>query len=709
MAGRKQHYIPQCLLKGFEASRSGKGAQVIVFRHGRKPFISGVSDVAAQRDFYSGLSEEGQKTLDEVITEYENRLGSLLNELRSTEPGEPIPPWLAAEVVSHLTIRTASVRDLFGLGAQELMSVASSFIGDSNVVRQHLKIDTAEPDPIIIEEIDKAIDQTLPGLPLVACSMLKRVAMFRLRESFSEEYGNHLRPFMDGIDSLIRSLPKIVRDGHTKALSKTVVPEVRVSALAALHWTKIGIDSGQHFVLPDCIAMARANGEDREYMPHFLHSNDELTVIVMPLSASELLIGCRDAETPAVDAVAMNRVAAKCALDFFVASRCDEETLDASALIGVGSKASMLATVRESLSNFISPKHEDEPMVANALEGSNTPSDVEETSHGHSYLVSFRGCADQATANRIADVVWVVVDQLGSHMPVRRIESITFASDYEQALADVDRGFQASSPLTPTSFEYGVGVAMAPLVLRNNGIRCCIVMRSWLGQALLSNEDSVDWRSAVHILGTMVARAAYIDMVDNALPGVLLKPLEDPWAAFFFRHVESVSSNYFAARSVAGINPESNCGYQELFRNALKSAFETIPAARLEYRSHGDLDDFLEITMPRLSDVLAHGAAAIGHCDGLDESLTNNEETKLLLEGNGLLGWCHVYQRDLETAYNRRGQWESLTDFLSLAIHLERLLWQFGIFPWRTDDNQVRVEIPLETDIARLMAGALPS
>lgn len=698
MAGRKQHYIPQCLLRGFEASRSGKGAQVVVFKHGRKPYISGISDVAAQRDFYSDLSEEGKRTLDDVITAYENRLGSLLSKLRSIELGQSIPPWLAAEVVCHLTIRTASVRDLFGLGAQELMSSISLFFGDCEGVRQRLKIDAAEPDPIIIEEIDKAIDQAIPGLSTTARSALKRVVMFKLRESFSEEYGRHRGMFMDGIDSLIQSLPKIVRDGHTKALSNAVVPEVRVSMLADLNWTKIGVNSGEHFVLPDCIAMARATGDGEEYLPHILHPHDELEVIVMPLSASELLIGSRDVKTPAVDVVAMNRAAAKCAFDFFVASKCDEETLEASALIGVGSKASMLETVQESLSDFLLPKHKVDPM-----EGSNTQSDVEDTFHGHSYVVSFRGCADQATANRIAEIVRVIVDQLGRHMPVRRIESITFASDYEQALKDIDRGFQASSPLTPTSVEYGMGVAMAPLVLRDYGVRCCIVMRSWLGQALLSNGDSADWRSAVHVLGTMVARAAYIDMVDNALPGVLLEPVADPWAAFFVRYVESVSSNYFVARSVAGINPELRSGYQELFRNALKSAFETIPAARLEYRHHGDLDAFLEITMPRLSDVLAHGAAVIGHCDGLEETLTDDEETKLLLAENGLLGWCHVYQRDLETVYNRRGRWESLTDFLSPAIHLERLLWQFGIFPWLTDDNRVRVEVPLESDIVRLM------
>lgn len=34
MAGRKQHYIPLHLLRGFEASRSGKKSQVVVYKRG---------------------------------------------------------------------------------------------------------------------------------------------------------------------------------------------------------------------------------------------------------------------------------------------------------------------------------------------------------------------------------------------------------------------------------------------------------------------------------------------------------------------------------------------------------------------------------------------------------------------------------------------------------------------------------------------------
>jgi len=71
-----------------------------------------------------------------------------------------------------------------------------------------------------------------------------------------------------------------------------------------------------------------------------------------------------------------------------------------------------------------------------------------------------------------------------------------------------------------------------------------------------------------------------------------------------------------------------------------------------------------------LSDVLTHGAAAFGHLDALDLSVTDHEETKALLVESGLLRWIDVYQRDLEAIYDRRGQSSSLTEFLSFAVHV---------------------------------------
>ncbi|GKS86101.1 hypothetical protein AVMA1855_18135 [Acidovorax sp. SUPP1855] len=68
MAGRKQHFIPQALQRGFGQAK-GKKTQVYVFKKGSEPYLSSTEGVAAQRDFYSEPSDE--ETLDDRITKYE--------------------------------------------------------------------------------------------------------------------------------------------------------------------------------------------------------------------------------------------------------------------------------------------------------------------------------------------------------------------------------------------------------------------------------------------------------------------------------------------------------------------------------------------------------------------------------------------------------------------------------------------------------------
>jgi hypothetical protein len=93
----------------------------------------------------------------------------------------------------------------------------------------------------------------------------------------------------------------------------------------------------------------------------------------------------------------------------------------------------------------------------------------------------------------------------------------------------------------------------------------------------------------------------------------------------------------------------------------------------------------------------------LGHCDGLQQSVLNDQADLMqILEKNGLRAWIDVFQRDLAGLYERQGKWESVQEFLALNRHVERVLWQFGVFPWRNDQGEVRVEIPLGTDIDRL-------
>lgn len=89
MAGRKQHFIPQGLLKGFEARRSGEKIQVFVCTRAKPPFVAATDGIAAEKDFYSHPPTDGSPSLDDVITEFESKeLGKLIAELRSVPEGQ---------------------------------------------------------------------------------------------------------------------------------------------------------------------------------------------------------------------------------------------------------------------------------------------------------------------------------------------------------------------------------------------------------------------------------------------------------------------------------------------------------------------------------------------------------------------------------------------------------------------------------------------
>ena len=105
MAGKKQHHIPQSLQRGFLFDV--KAEKTYVHRRDGSSFPTSISGVAAQRYFYSHLSSDGSKTLDDRITDYENRLGDLLINLRAVSIDGAVDADVAAEAIAHLAPRSA--------------------------------------------------------------------------------------------------------------------------------------------------------------------------------------------------------------------------------------------------------------------------------------------------------------------------------------------------------------------------------------------------------------------------------------------------------------------------------------------------------------------------------------------------------------------------------------------------------------------------
>lgn len=717
MSGQKQHYIPQCLLKGFEAPSTGKTQKVWVFKKGQPPYISPTQDVATERHFYSELSKDGTLTLDDRITQYETELGSLLNLLHEAPLDSTIDATIAAEVITHLTIRGAYLRDLFSLGVKQLIFGVTDIVSNKESLRMSLGMDADDPAPMVQEQIEKILSEhadffARTGMPK---HVFRQMALTLVKENFDRFHADQSPVLLAMLNEMASQTNKVSRAGHAKALTSSLKPDPRILSLSQLVWKIRAVPEGD-LILPDCVALSiQSNSTIPE--PCILTKLDEINIVLFPLCAKKLLIG-RRTETNSPEVQDFNQAAAACSQTFFV-SACKTDELECLAeSISELSKTAILKAVMCSLaaiktkssfgkhlSRTMLQSKEESILPVTTIEKTIEHSDNQKKSSPHppNYPVIFLNCADQETAQQIAAAVNVVVSEISRSMTLGRLDRITFAGDYAEALRDIDRGFPASRPLVPTETDFGTGIAMTPLILRDGVAKACIVMQAWLGNALIG-EDRGTQTIAIHTLVNQLAHVACIDLIDNALPEILMSRVEDDWEAWLYAHMHEAWTAYFAARNSARFNPACDSGYRDILLAVLDRIQESIPRERLDYRLHGNFDRFLQSTISAIGPMLVYMGTLLGHCDGLCQS-TYDDEGSLTqaLEKIGLHNWVDTFRRDLVRLFERQGKWESGQEFLALNRHMERVLWQFGLFPWRNDQGQVRVEIPLGTDAAQLL------
>lgn len=286
-------------------------------------------------------------------------------------------------------------------------------------------------------------------------------------------------------------------------------------------------------------------------------------------------------------------------------------------------------------------------------------------------------------------------------MPLDRLDGFTFAHEYEAALENLDRGFTREMPLTPSKHDYGVSVAMTPIVVRDGVAKSHVVARMWVAMGLLAEDDDTQ-RKALHIIVQQLAHVACTQILDEALPGLLLSALEDPFDALLYPYADNAWSGYFGARASAVFDPSFGTGYGELAVAALSAARKDILQARLAYRFDGDIDGLLRVALPSIGALLRYTGQLLGHYDGLGRSAFEDASLARAFEEAGLRAWIELFQNDLSLVWHRRGQWNSVDEFLLLNRHVERLLWLFGLFPWKTTEGQIRIEVPLASDAAQL-------
>lgn len=317
MAGKRQHYVPRFLQRGFLDDPHDEAERTWLHRRRAHARLVGIRDVGVSEYFYSKLSTNGAVTLDDLITAIEDDLYSELSMMRKVPVGHPIDPRIAARLTTHLMLRTAHVRSAFEQVVTQVFDEAMSLFTDQNLVRGHLGVDKLSGT----SAIDEAIEDALRTLPLETQSfprpLAQRVLRFIARERFEllyEEYGPVIAQVLT---EMTKKIAVNVRNAHNKAL-ETAEQSRWEEGLMELSWQTQAIAGA---VLPDCVVLAREKGED--FTPLLLSDREKVELVILPLAHDRLLIGSHGV-CPPIAASYLNAASAACSSSFFISHRaCD--------------------------------------------------------------------------------------------------------------------------------------------------------------------------------------------------------------------------------------------------------------------------------------------------------------------------------------------------------------------------------------------------
>ncbi len=315
MSGRKQHFIPQSLLRGFGFTK-GKNTYVVAYTFDRGIFTPGTDGIGAEREFYSELHAEGVgETLDDKITNYEQQFPDILAEFRSLNDGEQADANKAAEFVTHLVVRNDHFRKAVTSGTGHLVEGMVEAFSDEGQAAALLGLDREQPSEMFTEEIAKMSAQLGP----LFASMEMSEAQFNqwvfqaTKGHFPAFFAETVGPLKSAFASMIEKLPEAAANAQRRSLADDLSPQKRVEKIKRFDWKVV--HPQRALVLPDCVAVAVDSTGSAS--PLMLAEFENVETTYMPLSSDRLLVGSRSNTVGLTDG--MNEALAACSWDFFVA------------------------------------------------------------------------------------------------------------------------------------------------------------------------------------------------------------------------------------------------------------------------------------------------------------------------------------------------------------------------------------------------------
>ncbi len=333
MAGIRQHYLPQFLLKGFASRINREEVYTRVFKKNKDPYETNIKNVGIEKYFYTRENTSS----DNIITSVESNYSLLINNLRKLSYGIKLEPKAISEFIAHLIIRINHIRTTFkNLGRFLLNNVIKNIQNPSEFKRILLQYNKNNPEKFkssLLKEFEKENRIFLNfELQNFLCEQI-----FKNIDSLLDIFVANIHPFiLKQMDHLLKKLPLIVDETHIKhieTLSKDLTPTARIKKYMCLNWF-LFVDSPGSFVLGDIGPITISTTSFK--FNTLLFNNDDASEIYMPISDRHLLVGSLFApdKLKPINSDFINKATASLSIEYFIATKQTEREFEYSNLIG---------------------------------------------------------------------------------------------------------------------------------------------------------------------------------------------------------------------------------------------------------------------------------------------------------------------------------------------------------------------------------------
>lgn len=307
------------------------------------------------------------------------------------------------------------------------------------------------------------------------------------------------------------------------------------------------------------------------------------------------------------------------------------------------------------------------------------------------------GFESPEAARKFADTLHLYLQVIGQYLDLERLDAVSVAYNYTDALASVDRGIQGTAPLTATAAAYGQGVAMTPTVLRDGVVKAHMVYDA----TVLRGIEGVEFnRELLYLIAHECGHVHDLKARDEAFPNVMMQTRysnlrRNVLGSTAVSCWEEYAACYFSAQFSMD---ETADNLVQIFIGAASDARGRANESMQRYRLHGDIPVVVREVAAEYGNTLKFAAYLLGHLHGLGMTLADHTAASEFISGHWCADFINRLDSALATLMARYGEWSDIEEFSILETVAEDLLQDGGIAITEVSDEEVFVQIPFTPD-----------